>query len=69
MSKTRTYRLSPTKLRKARGDRTQVEVAAAAGITQGALSQMETGQRHNPSLETVLRLATALGVRVEDITD
>ena len=40
---------------------TQVEVAGAAGIAQGYLSDLETGRRHG-SAETLAHIAKAMGV-------
>jgi DNA-binding XRE family transcriptional regulator len=40
---------------------TQVEVAAAAGIAQGYLSDIEAGRRHG-SKETLVRIANAMNV-------
>ena len=41
---------------------TQRDLAAAAKVTQGYVSQLEMGLRKNPSLEILKRLAAALGV-------
>jgi DNA-binding XRE family transcriptional regulator len=41
---------------------TQVELAMAASITQSYLAQLEGGERENPSLDVLKRLANALGV-------
>ncbi len=45
---------------------TQAEVAARLGISQPALSQLES-PRARPRRATLLRLAKALGVRVEQL--
>jgi len=45
----------------------QEELAGEAGdLRQAAVSEIETG-RANPTLDTLERLATALGVRVRDL--
>lgn len=44
----------------------QVELAQLAGISRQALGAIETG-RAVPSVDVALRIATALGVRVEDL--
>ena len=43
---------------------TQVDLAHKAGITQPYLAQIESGERKNPSLVILQRLAKALGVPV-----
>jgi DNA-binding XRE family transcriptional regulator len=45
---------------------TQAEVAELAGMTQAALSQIESGQ-HKPRKATKAKLAKALGVTVEQL--
>ena len=51
-------------LRQARlkADITQRELAERAGIRQPAVSSLERGHRANPTITTVRRLETALGV-------
>jgi ribosome-binding protein aMBF1 (putative translation factor) len=46
--------------------RSQVEVAAAAGISQGYLSQLEQDERE-PTLSIAARLASALGVSLDEL--
>lgn len=55
------------RLREARklAGKTQVEVAAAVGISQGALSDLE--RRANVMLATAQRLASYYGCRIEDV--
>jgi len=43
---------------------TQEELAKKARISQPYLSQLEAGTYRNPGIETLKRLAKALGVRV-----
>ena len=75
---TRTAHLSDNELRRETGqrlrewrlrrERSQAEVARAAGITQASLSNYETGKRELP-LSTALRLAAALDVNLGDLLD
>lgn len=44
----------------------QVELARKAGIKQPVLSRIETGEA-NPSLDSAIRLAQALGVGLDDL--
>ena len=43
---------------------TQRDLAKQARVTPGYIAQLEMGVRKNPSLETLKRLAKALGVPV-----
>jgi transcriptional regulator with XRE-family HTH domain len=43
---------------------TQRDLAKRAGVTQGYVAQLEMGIRRNPSIDTLKRLAKALGVSV-----
>lgn len=52
-------------LRKAAG-LTQEEAAVATGVSSGTYRDLETGRRHNPTLDTVHMLATYFGVNVEE---
>ncbi len=52
--------------REARGA-SQVVVAAAAGISQGYLSQLEQDERE-PALSIAARLAQALGISLDELT-
>jgi transcriptional regulator with XRE-family HTH domain len=49
-------------LREARGDRSPVDVAAAAGISPETLRKIETGRIPTPAFFTVAALADALGL-------
>lgn len=53
--------------REAKG-RSQKELAEAAGMSPQQLSQYENGLR-NPKLETLIRIADALNVSIEALTD
>ena len=48
-------------LREARGGRSMVEVAAAAGVSAETLRKIETGRAPTPAFFTVAALAGALG--------
>ena len=52
-------------LRAAR-DWTQESLASAVGVSRYAINALET-ERHNPSLDLAFRLASAFGLRVEDV--
>jgi transcriptional regulator with XRE-family HTH domain len=49
-------------LRRARGDRSMVEVAARAGVPVETLRKIETGRIPTPAFFTVVALAEAVGV-------
>lgn len=61
-------RLFAQNLRTLRTDRgvTQVEMADRLGVTHSAYCQVESG-RNAPTLTTVEKIATALGVNAEDL--
>lgn len=46
---------------------TQVELAKRAGVAEAYVSMIESEKRTSPSLPVLQRLATALGVRVQDL--
>ncbi|SHN16636.1 helix-turn-helix domain-containing protein [Actinacidiphila paucisporea] len=52
-------------LREARGDRSMVEVAAAAGVSAETLRKIETGRAPTPAFFTVAALAGALGLSLD----
>ncbi|QMU77279.1 helix-turn-helix transcriptional regulator [Streptacidiphilus sp. PB12-B1b] len=54
-------------LRQARGDRSMVEVAAAAGVSAETLRKIETGRAPTPAFFTVAALACALDVSLDDL--
>jgi transcriptional regulator with XRE-family HTH domain len=62
----RQLRKKPSKLgaaiTRARGDRSQAEVARRAGLSTTYLSALEGGERKNPGLPVLQRLAKVLGV-------
>ncbi|HWM40597.1 MAG TPA: helix-turn-helix transcriptional regulator [Streptomyces sp.] len=54
-------------LRLARGDRSMVEVAAAAGVSAETLRKIETGRAPTPAFFTVAALATTLKVSLDEL--
>lgn len=54
-------------LRGARGSRSMVEVAAAAGLPAETLRKIEAGRVPTPAFFTVVALATALDLRLENL--
>ncbi|WP_436495656.1 helix-turn-helix domain-containing protein [Actinokineospora sp. HUAS TT18] len=54
-------------LRAARGERSMVEVAAAAGISVETLRKIERGRVPTPAFFTVAAIAGAIGVPLEDL--
>jgi transcriptional regulator with XRE-family HTH domain len=54
-------------LRDARGDRSLVEVAAAAGISAETLRKIETGRIPTPAFFTVSALAAALDLSLDTL--
>lgn len=56
-----------TLLREARGDRSMVDVAAAAGVSAETLRKIETGRAPTPAFFTVAALAHALDLSLDDL--
>ncbi|MEV4499329.1 transcriptional regulator [Micromonospora arborensis] len=56
-------------LRVARGDRSPVEVALAAGISPETLRKIEVGRLPAPAFGTVVCLSAVLGVALSDLAD
>lgn len=54
-------------LRDARGPRTMVDVAAAAGLSAETLRKIETGRAPTPAFFTVAALAGVLGLSLDEI--
>jgi len=46
---------------------TQVQLAGKAKVTQAYIAQLESGDKKNPSLDILKRLAQALGVPVTEL--
>jgi transcriptional regulator with XRE-family HTH domain len=56
-------------LRRARGERSLVDVAADAGISAETLRKIETGRIPTPAFFTVSALARAVGVPLDTLAD
>ncbi|GGO15653.1 helix-turn-helix domain-containing protein [Micromonospora parathelypteridis] len=56
-------------LRVARGDRSPVEVALAAGISPETLRKIEVGRLPAPAFGTVVCLSEVLGVALSDLAE
>ncbi|MEJ8638288.1 MULTISPECIES: helix-turn-helix domain-containing protein [Streptomyces] len=54
-------------LRVARGDRSMVEIAAAAGLSAETLRKIETGRAPTPAFFTVAALARVLGLSMDEL--
>jgi len=57
-----------TRLREERG-LTQLELAKTAGVAQGYISALEAGQKNNPSVAVMRKLAKALNVPISKLLD
>lgn len=60
-------RLLGATLRRARGSRSMVEVAATAGIPVETLRKIESGRVPTPAFFTVAALAGALGIGLDEV--
>ncbi|KJK55232.1 helix-turn-helix domain-containing protein [Saccharothrix sp. ST-888] len=54
-------------LRQARGERSMVQIAAAAGLSAETLRKIETGRAPMPAFFTVAALAGALGLSLDEL--
>jgi transcriptional regulator with XRE-family HTH domain len=54
-------------LREARGQRSMTEIAAKSGVPIETLRKIETGRIATPAFFTVVALADALGISLEEI--
>jgi transcriptional regulator with XRE-family HTH domain len=45
----------------------QAALAKRSGVAQGYISQMEAGEKKNPGIETLRKIAKALGVPVTEL--
>ncbi|MEU2231084.1 MULTISPECIES: helix-turn-helix domain-containing protein [Streptomyces] len=54
-------------LREARGGRSMVEIAAAAGLSAETLRKIETGRAPTPAFFTVAALAGVLGLSMDEL--
>ena len=55
-----------TRLRKAKGI-SQEKLARLADVANNTLIKMESGENQNPTLDTLKKVAKALGVSVDDL--
>lgn len=53
-------------LREAQG-MSQAELSRRSGVPQGVISYLENGKTPHPRIDTVLALASALGVTVDEL--
>jgi transcriptional regulator with XRE-family HTH domain len=54
-------------VRRARGEKTMVQLAAEAGLSPETLRKIEAGRAPTPSFFTVAALASALGISLDDL--
>jgi DNA-binding phage protein len=54
-------------LRAARGSRTMVEVASRAGVSVETLRKIETGRSPSPEFFTILRVCSALAIKIDEL--
>ncbi|MEU1229185.1 helix-turn-helix transcriptional regulator [Streptomyces sp. NPDC005828] len=54
-------------LREARGERSMVEIAAAAGLSAETLRKIETGRAPTPAFFTVAALAGVLALSMDEL--
>ncbi|MGH3493819.1 MAG: helix-turn-helix domain-containing protein [Sciscionella sp.] len=54
-------------LREARGPRSMVDIAAAAGLSVETIRKIETGRIATPAFFTVAAIASAVGLSLEDV--
>jgi DNA-binding phage protein len=54
-------------LRAARGPRTMVEVASRAAVSVETLRKIETGRSPSPEFFTILRVCSALGIKIDEL--
>jgi transcriptional regulator with XRE-family HTH domain len=47
----------------------RIDLARAAKVTRAYITQLETGERKNPSLDVLKRLARALGVPMTELLE
>lgn len=65
------HRFSPRMMQKLMADRglTQAELARVTGLSSGHIAMLLSGARTRPSAATLLKIARALGVGVEDLME
>lgn len=54
-------------LRRARGERSMLEVALAAGVSPETLRKIETGRVATPAFSTIATLARVLGLSLDEV--
>ena len=54
-------------LRRARGDRSMIDTALAAGVSPETLRKIETGRVATPAFPTVAAVADVLGLSLDDV--
>lgn len=54
-------------LRRARTDRSMLDVALAAGISPETLRKIETGRVATPAFSTIAAIVTVLGLSLDDV--
>lgn len=54
-------------LRRARGDRSMLDIALAAGVSPETVRKIESGRVATPSFATVAAIATVLGLSLDQI--
>lgn len=54
-------------LRRARGDRSMLQIALAAGVSPETLRKIETGRVATPAFPTVAVVAAVLGLSLDDV--
>jgi transcriptional regulator with XRE-family HTH domain len=48
---------------------TQLELAQKSGVPQPTISQIESGNRRYPTYENIKKIAKALGINIEELTE
>lgn len=48
---------------------TQIKIAKDSGLSQSYINELETGKKNNPTIQTLEKLAKALGVSVAELTE
>jgi transcriptional regulator with XRE-family HTH domain len=57
------------KTQRERNDMTQTELARKVGVSQTYIAKLEAGEKKNPSLDVLKKLARALGVPVTELLE
>ena len=48
---------------------TQIRIAKDSGLSQSYINELETGKKTNPTIQTLEKLAKALGVSIAELTE